>query len=985
MQILTPTGYKPIEEIEVGDKVAAFDMVTGEKIINEVIDKKWMFDNPEENYKLCKFYNINNRWRLAGDLSIWTTPTTVKHISELEIGDKIYDDNDQEITVESIEEDAGFGWWRFHISGDASYIADGLTMHNASRFWILGTATWNNATTTNWAATSGAGSGGSSVPGSADVAIFDSLSGGGTVTLNYSPTLGGITGGAHTGTLVTGANTVTFASGRLDYSGTGTRTLNITNTTFNLVGQSTGVWNIATTTNLTFISTGSTISAAAGIQNGTFAGGGLTYNIVSLTGIGGGAGNMTGDNTFASLTIGVSASGRFTMPTGTNQTATNLTLQGTSATNFGMICTTVNSALVRGSQSTFTAANVTLSNIVLLDIIGAGAGTWSGTNVGDGGGCTNITFTSPVTRYWVATTGGNYAATTSWSTTSGGASGASIPLPQDTAVFPSNAIASSGRTITFNHSAYPSIDLTALVNNPTISFSLTNGGLYFFGDFTIGTNVTSAGINGVLFLGNATQNLTSNGHVFANSASTTISANGVVLNIVDALNGPNSTYLALTAGTLNINATVTIGGYTSSNSNVRTLAGDGTMNLTLNSNTIWSSSTNTNLTTTYTGQVNLTYSGSTGTRTITQGNNAANQIRNLNITAGTDIVSNSGCAAENINFTGFAGTFSGSSTMTISGNWTHSTGMTNTMTGVITFSSTTTSTITSNGVAFGGALTFNGVGANWLLSDNITCGTTRTITLTNGIFDANGYNVSTGLFSSSNSNTRSVYMRTGTWTLTGTGTVWNFSTTAGLTLDSGTSTLVINDTSASSKTLSIGANALTYNDITITSGGSAGQVIISQVGTLVANTIQGTGLANVQFKSATQYNIANFLLNGTAGNLCTITASTPGSPFTINKTSGIVSCNYLSLKDSTATGGATFYAGRNSTNVSGNTGWNFVDFFTQTLTDTISLTDTPTKQTEKSFFDTFSLSDEQLIKSPMSVSKGKTVLTTKLRSIILGR
>jgi hypothetical protein len=33
--------------------------------------------------------------------------------------------------------------------------------------------------------------------------------------------------------------------------------------------------------------------------------------------------------------------------------------------------------------------------------------------------------------------------------------------------------------------------------------------------------------------------------------------------------------------------------------------------------------------------------------------------------------------------------------------------------------------------------------------------------------------------------------------------------------------------------------------------------------------------------------------------------------------------DYVSLKDSTATGGASFYAGANSTDVSGNTGWTF--------------------------------------------------------------
>jgi len=33
--------------------------------------------------------------------------------------------------------------------------------------------------------------------------------------------------------------------------------------------------------------------------------------------------------------------------------------------------------------------------------------------------------------------------------------------------------------------------------------------------------------------------------------------------------------------------------------------------------------------------------------------------------------------------------------------------------------------------------------------------------------------------------------------------------------------------------------------------------------------------------------------------------------------------DYMSIKDSTATGGAAWYAGANSTNVSGNTGWIF--------------------------------------------------------------
>jgi hypothetical protein len=44
--------------------------------------------------------------------------------------------------------------------------------------------------------------------------------------------------------------------------------------------------------------------------------------------------------------------------------------------------------------------------------------------------------------------------------------------------------------------------------------------------------------------------------------------------------------------------------------------------------------------------------------------------------------------------------------------------------------------------------------------------------------------------------------------------------------------------------------------------------------------------------------------------------------------SGVANCAYLSVKDSTATGGAKFYA-VNSTDVSGNTGWTFSSAYMQ--------------------------------------------------------
>jgi len=52
----------------------------------------------------------------------------------------------------------------------------------ANRYWVGGSGTWDTTSTANWSSTSG-GAAGASVPGIADVAIFDANSGTGTVTL----------------------------------------------------------------------------------------------------------------------------------------------------------------------------------------------------------------------------------------------------------------------------------------------------------------------------------------------------------------------------------------------------------------------------------------------------------------------------------------------------------------------------------------------------------------------------------------------------------------------------------------------------------------------------------------------------------------------------------------------------------------------------------------------------------------------------------
>ena len=81
--------------------------------------------------------------------------------------------------------------------------------------------------------------------------------------------------------------------------------------------------------------------------------------------------------------------------------------------------------------------------------------------------------------------------------------------------------------------------------------------------------------------------------------------------------------------------------------------------------------------------------------------------------------------------------------------------------------------------------------------------------------------------------------------------------------------------------------------------------------------------ATITFQAGTTTTVTDFTLTGTVGNVTTINSSVSGTQFTLSKSSGTVSTDYMSIQDSNATGGATWNAGTHSVNVSNNTGWIF--------------------------------------------------------------
>lgn len=80
----------------------------------------------------------------------------------------------------------------------------------------------------------------------------------------------------------------------------------------------------------------------------------------------------------------------------------------------------------------------------------------------------------------------------------------------------------------------------------------------------------------------------------------------------------------------------------------------------------------------------------------------------------------------------------------------------------------------------------------------------------------------------------------------------------------------------------------------------------------------------ITFEAGSTTTITSFNISGQAGQLVTLKSSSPGTQYTLTKSSGTVTASYVSLEDSNATGGA-YWDATDGTNINAgnNTGWNF--------------------------------------------------------------
>ncbi len=233
---------------------------------------------------------------------------------------------------------------------------------------------------------------------------------------------------------------------------------------------------------------------------------------------------------------------------------------------------------------------------------------------------------------------------------------------------------------------------------------------------------------------------------------------------------------------------------------------------------------------------------------------------------------------------------------------------------------------------------YNGTGSTWSLQSDINSNI-GDVSFEKGTLNTNDYDItlgqsSVGAFLAVSATAKTLNLGSSTITVTrNNATAWQ---TSNLTLNAGTSTIVCVVKDSGSRTFYGGG--LTYNNLTVSFQGT----------TFGGMTIDGSNTFN-EFKvenlttEPNSYNASVSFVSGTTQIVSSLTTNHPnfnpsqihqntyfksvtaGSAATISKASGSVSVSFLAIKDITASGGAIPFVAHYSTNISGNTNWNFED------------------------------------------------------------
>lgn len=263
---------------------------------------------------------------------------------------------------------------------------------------------------------------------------------------------------------------------------------------------------------------------------------------------------------------------------------------------------------------------------------------------------------------------------------------------------------------------------------------------------------------------------------------------------------------------------------------------------------------------------------------------------------------------QGINCTGFTGTLTGTAIQwEIAGNIVLSSSMTCTVSTLIY--ATSGVSITSNGKTLTTSdFWLSSASSNVQLIDAFVIG--GTLRLERGTFNANNQNVTVKNLYTQYTNTRTLTMGSGTWTIT---EGWNTSTTTNLTFNKDTATIVLDAASGSvSSPRYFQGGGLTFNKVTV--DGTIAQTVFTGNNTFSELSRTTVAAHTLSFSGSTN-TFGAWTVSGSAGNVVTVQGATSGGQNTLVLSSGYTTgINYLSLRNVAASPiSDAWYVGANST------------------------------------------------------------------------
>ena len=809
----------------------------------------------------------------------------------------------------------------------------------ATRYWVGGSGTWDTSSTTHWSASTG-GAAGASAPVAGDTVFFDSSSSSGsyavTCTSTISRTAATTINGPASGTLTFTLGAAFSSSGALTIGNTAQLVVFDTSTSNYTVGSG----NLTIGSGGTLTCNGSTINCAITSIFGTMNAGSSTFQGTGTLTIGSGSGGIlnAGSSTMSvgtattGITFNIFSGGTLNGGTASISTTSTFSVAGSIATGSHSISCKVFSVTSTGTVSAGGSITCTLASTTALSVSGGlngvGTITCNGTNA-------NITISGT----------GSLSAVTSVSTLGTVSLSGSLTANSSTissgglfAVLNGGLLTGGSSNITcggFSLSTGGTVSAGTSTITTTKNF-IGNGGTYYAVVFSPATT-TSASLTGnntftnLTVTGNtltATSSGTPYGVLLASGSSQTVTG---TFRITSGTNITYRTFVGISPNQTNIPAT----GATLNCAAVSLTNAD-FYGVTLTGAAAPASGTNLGNIGSNTG---ITFSSSKTVYWNLAGTQPWSATAWATSSGGTPALANYPLAQDNVVFddAGAAGTVQlytsyFVSSLSLSGRTTAIT-INNALSGSRLY-------VGGNLIALGSIANIssdiyainstnkNVSGTSPNLSFNLFNQSSLTLqsNLTVGIFSPSIGSVSTNLNGFTLTGDMSGVNWGGALTFNGGTLVAN---TGGLQPDptstfvSGTSQGTIRFTGSSSGFLY--GNGINY-DCTIEYA-LTGALDFTIYNSATINNITNSTIAGyVIFSSGNTYTFNNFNLKGSPFLTLYIISDVTGNQFTLLKTSGAVSSNYLSIQDSIATGGAVWYAGNNSVDLGNNSGWLFKSF-----------------------------------------------------------